>query len=88
LETKKKKKKFPSSTSLSKRQHKSWHEALVHCYPALLEASAMAPKENRNNKKKHKRAFGVKGQATDNSPIVPQPDSPLLRLPGELQAQI
>lgn len=48
----------------------------------------MAPKKNHKNKKKQKKRVGVKMQASDNSPIVPQPDSPLLRLPGELREQI
>jgi hypothetical protein len=49
----------------------------------------MAPKKNHNNKKKQKKKrSGVKRQASDNSPIVPQPDSPLLQLPGELREQI
>jgi hypothetical protein len=45
----------------------------------------MPPKKNNNNNKKKKRSG--KGK-TDNSPIVPQPESPLLRLPGELREQI
>jgi hypothetical protein len=48
----------------------------------------MAPKKNHNNKKKQKKRFGVKRQSSDNLPIVPQPESPLLRLPGELREQI
>jgi hypothetical protein len=52
-----------------------------------LEASPMAP-EKRYKKEKGSRDKKMAKTETDNQASFPNPDSPLLRLPGELREQI